>query len=243
MKLYAIGDLHLDGKQNKPMDVFGPLWQDHRERIFAAWHERVTESDAVLLPGDFCWAMQFRDAMDDLIAVSELPGLKLLIRGNHDYWWASPTKMREALPPRVRIIQNDASDIGPAVIAGTRGWLLRTSPEFGEKDDKIFRRELIRLEMSLEAALRLSRKDGAAKPIVLMLHYPPLAENGAETEFTELIRRYPVQRVVYGHLHGPSCRMAFEGEREGIRYELVSADRIGFAPRLIEDFPDPETEN
>ena len=239
MKLFAIGDLHLDGQQKKPMDVFGPVWQDHRERIFAAWRESVGGGDTVLLPGDFCWAMQFRDALPDLAAVAALPGQKLLIRGNHDYWWTSATKMREALPPSVGIIQNDACDIGPAVIAGTRGWLLRTAADFGESDEKIYRRELIRLELSLEAALRLSKKAaeaGEAKPIVLMLHYPPLAENGEATDVTRLIESYPVARVVYGHLHGASCRAAFEGGKNGVSYELVSADRLGFAPKLIQDF-------
>ena len=237
MKVFAIGDLHLDGNQNKPMDVFGGLWQDHAARIFDSWQSAVTDADCVLLPGDFCWAMQLGDALGDIAAVAELPGTKLLIRGNHDYWWASPTKIRALLPPSVKIIQNDAVDIGPCVVCGTRGWLLPGSSDFTASDRKIYDRELIRLEMSLLTASRFAvRENGENKPIVAMLHFPPLPENGEDTEISALLEKYRVSEAVYGHLHAQSCRNAFEGEKNGVVYTLVSADHLGFRPKLIAEF-------
>lgn len=234
MKVFALSDLHLDGKQNKPMDVFGDRWAGHAQRVFDNWRAVVTDEDCVLIAGDFCWAMMLRDAEDDLFAVSELPGQKLLIRGNHDYWWASPTKLRDMLPKNMRIIQNDAADMGPFVACGSRGWLLPGSAEFGQADEKIFARELIRLEMSLNAAVRLAGE--AKKPIIVMMHYPPVPENGADSAFSELIARYPVKTVIYGHLHAQSCKTAFEGEKNGVSYILTSADHLGFMPKLIDEF-------
>ena len=236
MKIFALSDLHLDGKQNKPMDVFAERWANHRERIFTRWSEIVSDGDCVLLPGDFCWAMKFDDAFDDLTAVSNLPGLKLLVRGNHDYWWASPTKMRDVLPKNMVIIQNDAFDIGPAVVCGTRGWLLPGSTEFHEQDRKIFDRELIRLEMSLKDAARRASLDGERKPIICMMHYPPLMKSGEDTGFTGLIEAYGACAAVYGHLHGPSCSGGFEGEKNGVEYHLCSSDYLGFEPKLIREF-------
>ena len=237
MKVFAIGDLHLSGGQNKPMDIFGERWADHAERIFSSWRERVSEEDCVLLPGDFCWAMQLDDALESIAEIAELPGKKVLTRGNHDYWWASPTKMRDRFPEGVKIIQNDALDMGAFIVCGTRGWSLPGSADFTEKDEKIYLRELMRLEMSLNAAMRLREREGAGdKPVIVMLHFPPLIENGSDTGFTEAIERFPVQMVVYGHLHAQSCKLGFEGEKNGICYHLCSADHIGFAPRLIAEY-------
>lgn len=237
MKIFAIGDLHLDAGQNKPMDVFGEKWQMHRERIFSSWRERVSDGDCVLIPGDFCWAMQFNDALKELDAVAELPGKKVLIRGNHDYWWGSLTKIRERVSKSISIIQNDAVDIGAAIVCGSRGWTLPASADFTQKDQKIFDRELLRLEMSLNAAMRLkSASANAEKPLIVMLHFPPIAEKGEGTGFTDIIERYPVKNVVYGHLHAQSCALAFEGELNGINYMLCSADHIGFAPKLIAEY-------
>lgn len=237
MKVFAIGDLHLSGGQDKPMDVFGERWANHAERIFSSWRELVSQEDCVLLPGDFCWAMQLDDAMLSVNEVAALPGTKILTRGNHDYWWSSPTKMRDRFPSCVKLIQNDALDMGRFIVCGTRGWNLPGSADFTEKDAKIYQRELMRLEMSLNAAMRLkAQEDRADKPITVMLHYPPLLENGADTGFTEVLERFPVKNAVYGHLHAQSCRLAFEGERNGINYRLCSADHIDFAPKLIEEY-------
>ena len=243
MKVFALGDLHLDGKQNKPMDVFGERWMNHRERIFGNWERLVSAEDCVLIPGDFCWAMQLADALDDLLSVSDLPGEKLIIRGNHDYWWASPTKMRELLPRNLRMLQNDAADMGPFICCGTRGWLLPGSTEFKQNDEKIYRRELLRLELSLNAAQRLAKRggdEGETKPIIAMLHYPPLPESGESTGFSELLERFGVSKTVYGHLHAQSCRTAFEGEKSGVEYTLVSADHLDFCPKLLAEFEPSE---
>lgn len=242
MKVFALSDLHLDGKQNKPMDVFGNWWTGHAQRVFDNWREAVNDRDCVLIAGDFCWAMLLRDAVDDLLSVSELPGQKLLIRGNHDYWWSSPTKMRDLLPPNMRIIQNDAVDMGPFVACGSRGWLLPGSPDFGRDDEKIFARELIRLEMSLTAARRLAGEGEAKKPIIVMMHYPPVPETGEDSAFSELISRFGAETVIYGHLHAQSCRSAFEGEKNGVRYILTSADHLDFMPKLIAEFTEDEPE-
>lgn len=236
MKVFALSDLHLDGKQNKPMDVFAERWTNHRERIFECWSRLVSDEDCVLLPGDFCWAMKLDDALDDLSAVAGLPGLKLLVRGNHDYWWASPTKMRDVLPKSMVIIQNDAFDIGPAVVCGTRGWLLPGSADFCEQDRKIFDRELIRLEMTLKDAARRASLGEEKKPILCMIHYPPLMKSGEDTEFTRLIEAFGVDTVVYGHLHGPSCFGAFEGVKNDVIYHLCSSDHLCFEPKLIREY-------
>ncbi|MBR0135736.1 MAG: metallophosphoesterase [Clostridia bacterium] len=237
MKIYAIADLHMDGGAGKPMDVFGANWAGHRGRIFGSWQKLVNEGDAVLIPGDISWAMHFCDALPDLNALSELPGVKVLLRGNHDYWWGSLSKMRAALPENVKLIQNDACDIGPAVIAGSRGWLLPTDPEFSTDDKKIYERELIRLELSLSAAKRAAGE----KPIIAMLHFPPAMRDARPTGFTELLEKYGAARCLYGHLHGSlAWDVGFRGELNGIQYELCSADSLGFIPKLIEEFPDEE---
>ncbi len=237
MRVFAIGDLHLSGGMDKPMDMFGENWVNHAERIFDAWRARVFHEDCVLLPGDFCWAMRFEDALETVEEVAQLPGTKVLSRGNHDYWWASPTKMRDRFPQSVKLIQNDALDMGGFIVCGTRGWNIPGSTDFTQNDEKIYNRELLRLEMSLNAAMRLKAQNGAEnKPLIVMLHYPPLFINGEDTGFTQVLERFPVSHVVYGHLHAQSCKLGFNGEKNGIRYHLCSSDGIGFAPKLIDDF-------
>ncbi len=229
MSIYAIGDLHLPGHAQKPMDVFGSHWDRHFETICRHWRELVQPEDVVLIPGDISWAMQLADAQDDLEAIGALPGHKLLLRGNHDYWWSSLTKIRAVLPAGMQVIQNDAVQIGAHVFCGTRGWMFPTAQQpLPAQDEKINQRELMRLEMSLNAACRLSQED-----ITVMLHFPPLFADGEGTGFTELIERYPVKRVVYGHLHGAGIKIAFEGERRGVMYYLTSCDARGFCPRCV----------
>ena len=236
MKLFAIADLHLDGGAGKPMDVFGPQWAGHCDRIFGLWRETVGEGDVVLIPGDISWAMRFGDALPDLNAISELPGKKVLLRGNHDYWWSSLTRMRAALPEGMALIQNDAVDIGPAVIAGSRGWSLPASADFTAEDRKIYEREAIRLNLSLAAAKRLS---GGVKPIIAMMHFPPMLRDGNPTAFTEALEKYGVSRCLYGHLHGSlAWEAGCRGEINGVFYELCSADSLGFKPKLICEFGD-----
>ena len=241
MKLFAIADLHMDGGAGKPMDVFGSHWADHCGRIFGLWRELVSGEDTVLIPGDISWAMHFCDALPDLFAISELPGNKVLLRGNHDYWWSSLTRMRAALPESIKLIQNDACDIGPAVIAGSRGWLLPESPDSSSDDKRIYERELIRLELSLTAAKRITEQNGAVKPVIAMLHFPPVLREGRGTGFTKLLEEYGVSRCLYGHLHGSQAwDVGFQGELNGIKYDLCSADSLGFIPKLIEKFEEDD---
>ena len=239
MRIFAIGDLHLPGGDVKPMDVFGPHWERHFERIAEDWRARVSQDDLVLIPGDISWAMQLKDAAEDLRRIAKLPGNTLILRGNHDYWWSSLTQLRACLPPNMHAVQNDAYDAGEAVICGTRGWTIPPSVFSGEaegasgeqdaddaQDEKIYRREALRLEMSLCAAAKLAN----GRPIVAMLHYPPLTPECLRTgtEFTRLLSAYGVSRCVYGHLHGQSVRRAFNGTYGGVRYDLVSCDALDF---------------
>lgn len=227
MKLFAIGDLHLSSALDKPMDVFGPAWDDHAGRISRAWRNSVGEEDVVLIPGDISWAMHLPEARADMEFIAALPGKKVIMRGNHDYWWASLAKVRAMLPENIYALQNDAVELGGVAIAGSRGWMCPGSSGFDpELDKKIYDREAIRLEMSLKCA-------GESRRIIAMLHYPPFNEKRNSSAFTDLFEKYGVEQVLYGHLHGKSCRNAFEGEREGIMYTLCSADHIGFAPKFI----------
>ncbi len=228
MRIFAVADLHLPGGTNKTMDVFGKQWEGHFDRIRASWGEQVSQDDAVLLPGDLSWAMQMRDALEDLDAVGRLPGKKIILRGNHDYWWSSVTRLRQALPENMFALQNDALRMGDDVFCGSRGW---THPDESGKEDaddrKIYERELIRLEMSLEAAKRLGGR------MIVMTHYPPLNEKHEHTPMSRLISSYGPTDVVYGHLHGAALKGAFNGTRDGIRYHCVSCDGTGFTVRLI----------
>ncbi len=240
MSLYAIGDLHLPGGEDKPMSVFGPRWENHMARISQAWRETVSPEDTVLIPGDISWAMKTEDALRDLQTIAELPGRKVLIRGNHDYWWNSISRLRAALPPGMTALQHDAADLGDCVVCGTRGWSIPTgeTPLMPE-DEKIYRRELIRLELALGAAERIA----AGRPVIAMLHYPPLYETERETEFTRLLEAAGVRLCVYGHLHGAGIRAGFNGTLNGIAYRLTSCDSLGFRPlKLALDGAEAEQE-
>ena len=230
MRIYAIGDLHLPGAQSKPMDVFGAHWEGHFEKIEQDWRSRVQPEDLVLVPGDLSWAMTLEEATPDLRRICALPGHKLLLRGNHDYWWSSLTRVRAMLPEGNWALQNDARMIGDAVFCGTRGWNVISETSTDAQNLKIYRREVMRLELSL--------KDAAAKaqgrPIVCMLHFPPFGEKKESSGFTELLESYGVHTCVYGHLHGEGIRAAFEGERGGVRYKLVSCDSLGFRLHEVE---------
>ncbi|MBN2361267.1 MAG: metallophosphoesterase [Deltaproteobacteria bacterium] len=231
MELFGISDLHLSLSGQKPMHIFGDNWQDHAVRMARAWDATVGDGDVVLCPGDLSWAMRLDEAQADLGWLGSRPGRKVLCRGNHDYWWSTISKVRAALPPNSVALQNDAVRCGEMVIAGSRLWSLPGSCEFGPDDDKIFKRELGRLELSLEAAAKLAQ---GGSPIIAAVHFPPATADGVATAYTELLERYGVRLCVYGHLHGaPAHRTAIEGEHRGVRYALVACDFIGFAPRRL----------
>lgn len=223
MSVFAISDLHLSAVDNKPMDVFGTHWENHFERVSADWNGRVKQDDIVLLPGDLSWAIQLEDALPDIMRVGALPGKKVLIRGNHDYWWSSISRVRDALPKDMYAIQNDALRLGDVTLCGTRGWILPCD-SWDKDDERIYLRELGRLQMSLDHAKRVADNGN----ILCMLHYPPLTEANKDTDVTKLIESYGIKHVIYGHLHGAALKGAFRGEHNGVMYCQASCDGTDF---------------
>lgn len=230
MSVYAIGDLHLAGSMDKTMDMFGEHWQGHWDRIQSDWKQRVKETDLVLLPGDISWAMRLEDAREDLMEIAALPGTKVMIRGNHDFWWSSLTKVRSVLAPNMIPLQNQAYSFGGFVVCGTRGWGCPSDGAFSAEDSKIYEREVGRLELSLKAGAKLA---GGAAEILVMMHFPPFNERREESGFVSLFKEYGVKTVLYGHLHGRSLPGAFEGVQNGVEYILVSCDYLGFKLKKI----------
>ena len=227
-RIFAISDLHLPGGDDKSMDLFGPHWQGHFDKIRADWLRQVQADDIVLIPGDISWAMRLEDALPDLAQISDLPGFKVMIKGNHDYWWNSLTRVKEKLPHKMLVLQNDAVLINGTLICGSRGWSQPGSPGTDAQDEKIYQRELLRLELSLKAA----RKLDPCTRLVALCHFPPCGIRGEDTPVTALMEQYGVSDVVYGHLHGQMCGAGFSGSLNGVRYYLVSCDCAGF--RLTE---------
>jgi predicted phosphohydrolase len=206
------------------MDIFGDRWVRHHEKIRNEWQQTVAADDWVLLPGDISWAMRLEEAKPDLEFLGELPGRKIIIRGNHDYWWSTISKVRKILPPGMHAIQNDSILIGDIAICGTRGWNCPGGHDFGEHDQQIYEREVSRLELSLQTA------DRRAKEKWVMLHYPPVNEKHQDSGFLETMRKHSVTVCIYGHLHGDGHRNALLGERDGIRFQLASSDYLNFKP-------------
>ncbi len=228
MAVFAISDLHLPARQ-KPMDVFGAHWANHFDKISEDWRARVRNEDIVLLPGDLTWAMHLEEAMEDVRRVGELPGKKLILRGNHDYWWSAIGRVRRALPENMFAIQNDAMLLDGVLFAGTRGWTI-PGADADPDDVRIYNRERLRLEMSMKAARRID----ANAPIVAMLHYPPLMESAKG--FSDILENYGVADCVYGHLHGASIAGAVRGLRGGVRYHQVSCDGLDFKLYLLKNY-------
>lgn len=231
MTVYAISDLHLPGGAKKPMDIFGAHWSGHFDKIRADWRARVADDDLVLIAGDISWAMRLQEAQADLNAIGALPGRKVLLRGNHDYWWSSISRVREALPEGMYALQNDALAIGDVVLCGTRGWLVPGSAQLDADDERIYLRELSRLTLSLqhaEALRQTMRGQGITPRTIAMLHYPPFGEHGGASDATRLLTQYGVDDAVYGHLHGPGLQGAFSGELEGVIYHQTSCDGLDF---------------
>ncbi|MFC4636870.1 metallophosphoesterase [Deinococcus hohokamensis] len=231
MRVFAIADLHLATVTPKPMTVFGPQWAGHPEAIYEHWRAAVRPQDLVLLPGDLSWAMRLPDAITDLSVVAALPGTKVLLRGNHDYWWPTASKLRAALPPGMLAVQNDALRVGRVVVCGSRGWLTPGHEGLNDEDERLLRREAERLGLSVQAAQRL-RQPGDA--LILMLHYPPASPPYPPNPLTQVIEVAAPDLVVYGHLHGvpPERAMRHVG---GIPAHLVAADGLRFRPKLLLD--------
>jgi len=229
MKVFAISDLHLSLSTPKPMDIFGLHWEDHWGKIRQDWLSRVTEEDLVIIGGDISWAMYLEDARADLGAVMELPGKKILLRGNHDYWWSSLNKIMAVLDDRTMILQNNALRVPGLVVAGTRGWSI-VSENADPQEVKIYHREAQRLALSLKAAQAL-RQEGDR--LLVQFHYPPFVDRGTPTLFTEQLDEADVDRVLFGHLHQVKPEDVPEGHVRGIEYSLVSCDYLGFSLKEI----------
>ena len=230
MALYVLGDLHLSLASDKPMDVFGSKWADHDRRLRENFAQ-LTNVDTTVLCGDLSWAMSLEEASEDLRFIDALPGRKIILKGNHDYWWATAAKMQTLFQrlgiSSIEILHNNCCLYGETALCGTRGWFFEEESG-GAHDRKIMNREIMRLEASLKAA--------GEREKLCFLHYPP--RYGAEyvcREITELLSAYGVRECYYGHLHGPGQKGAVQGWVEGIHYQLVSADYLGFIPRKIRD--------
>lgn len=231
MRVFAISDLHLPGGEAKPMDIFGLHWENHFEKIQADWQQKVAEDDLVLIAGDISWAMRLADAASDLEAIGALPGRKVILRGNHDYWWSSISRVRAALPEGMYAIQHDALTFGDVIICGTRGWISPDSAQATEDDTRIYQREAMRLSLSLAEAEKMRETllaQGKKPRIIAMLHYPPFGDKAQASEVTALLSEAGVDDAIYGHLHGPGLQGAFTGTLDGVRYHLTSCDGLGF---------------
>jgi len=228
LALFAIGDLHLSFALEKPMDIFGDQWENHTERVKKAWLEMIKDTDTVLIPGDVSWALTLEEACLDLEWLNALPGRKILVKGNHDYWWQSIGKLKDA-HPNLCFIQNSFSTFEDYAICGTRGWLCPNDTNFTKHDQKIYEREILRLELSLEQAA----KEKWAKRIIMM-HYPPTNEKHEVSGFIQLAEAYGVERVIYAHLHGKNYyRAGLQGLKNGVEYHLVSCDYLQCKPFRI----------
>ncbi len=225
MAIYTISDLHLSLGMDKPMNIFGDNWENHDKKIKANWTKKVKQNDLVLLPGDFSWAMYIEDAKKDFEYLNELPGTKLLLKGNHDYWWESLTKMRKFLEENnfknIDFIYNNSYIWEDKIIVGTRGW-----SEQEENAEKIIRRENLRLELSIEDGVQKFGKD---KEIIVCMHYPPFNKyEKLELNFIKTMKQYNVKTCIYGHIHGEATKEAKQGKIDGIQFIMASSDYTNF---------------
>ncbi|MFC3861083.1 metallophosphoesterase [Deinococcus antarcticus] len=234
MRVFAIADLHLSTVTPKPMTIFGPQWAGHPDAIWHEWRRVVRDQDIVLLPGDLSWAMRLPDALVDLRLLSELPGRKVLLRGNHDYWWPTAAKLRAALPADQHVIVNDALRMGNVVMAGSRGWMTPGHDSLSAEDERLLAREAERLKLSVQAA-RQFRQDG--DHFILMLHYPPATPPYPANPLMTVIQEAKPDMVIYGHLHGVPPERAMT-HVNGIPAHLVAADALRFRPKLLLDTGD-----
>ncbi|MBP1758781.1 MAG: serine/threonine protein phosphatase [Firmicutes bacterium] len=228
MALYAIGDTHLSLGGSKPMDVFGGAWKGYVEKLEEGFAP-VQPEDTVVLCGDLSWGMSLQESREDFALLSQLPGKKILLKGNHDYWWTTASKMerffREEGFDNLEILHNNSYVYGEYALCGTRGWFFEE--EMKGADQKVLNRELIRLETSLKAA--------GDRRILCFLHYPPCYQGYRCEPILQLLEQYGVERCYYGHLHGASHRLAIQGKQGAVDYRLISADYLNFKPEKIYD--------
>ena len=227
--IYVIGDLHIGFSVDKPMNIFGDKWEDHAAQIKQSWLNKVNNEDTVILPGDFSWGIDLNEAKADFAFLNQLPGKKILLKGNHDYWWTTVTKMNRFLEnndfKNISFLYNNSYFIENKVIVGTKGW---TTINFeAEENYKILKRELQRLEISIKDGIK---QFGDTKEMIAFIHYPPFykEEVNEEIDFIKLMKKYGIKKCYYGHLHGESHREAIEGIVDGIEFKLVSSDYLNF---------------
>ncbi len=225
MAIYTISDLHLSLGVGKPMNIFGDNWENHEKKVKDNWLKKVKEEDLVILPGDFSWAMYLEEAKKDFEYLNELPGTKYLLKGNHDYWWETLTKMKKFLQENnfknIEFLYNNSYIWENKIIVGTRGW-----SEQEEKAEKIIRRENLRLELSLKDGIQKFGKD---KEIIVCMHYPPFnSYENLELNFIKTMEKYNVKTCIYGHIHGEASKDAIQGEINGINYIMASSDYTNF---------------
>ena len=234
MSVYVIADLHLSFQQNKPMDIFGSNWENHPEKIRKSWLENVKQEDTVILPGDFSWATYIQDTKLDFQYLNELPGRKILLKGNHDYWWTTLSKMNEFIQTNnfsnIEFLYNNSYLVEDKIIVGTRGWAFQDN----EESRKMINRENERLKLSFKHAIE---NYGNEREIIVFMHYPPIVSEellgGKYLEFYKTMKQYNVKECYYGHLHGNSHKDAIEGEVGGINFHLISADYLNFILKRI----------
>lgn len=223
MALYAIGDLHFGMAVDKPMDIFGDEWIEHRENIIESWRASAGDEDTVIIAGDTSWAINMEEAIHDLEDISLLPGRKIIIKGNHDYWWTTLSKLNR-LFEGMTFIQNSFAAYEDYAVCGSRGWLCPNDYYFTASDEKIYNREINRLRIALEGA-----RAAGYKKLIVATHYPPTNDRQDESGFTRLYEEFKVEKVVYGHLHGREAfKGALQGERNGVEYIFTACDYTGF---------------
>ncbi|MDD6090101.1 MAG: metallophosphoesterase [Candidatus Limivicinus sp.] len=224
MALYTIGDTHLSLSRDKPMDIFGEKWKDHAEKLKSGF-SAVGQDDLTVICGDLSWGMGIEETKEDFLFIDALPGRKIILKGNHDYWWSTATKTRKFFEQNgistIDILYNNCFDYGDYAICGTRGWFYEEE-KGNEHDAKIMHREIMRLETSLNAA-------GDRKKLVF-LHYPPVFQSYRCEEILQLLKKHEVRLCCYGHIHGKGCNFAFNGWMDGTEFRLVSADFVDFTP-------------
>ena len=230
MRVFAIGDLHLEGGTGKTMDRFGENWIGHDRKIFEAWDRTGCAEDLLILAGDITWAAKLEAAIPDLERIGRMKGRKIMIKGNHDYWWETKSKLSRALPASIEPLQSDAVVIDGVAIAGTRGWTCPGGEDFTEQDRRVYQREAGRLRLALE---RLTARKADYEHLIVALHYPPTNSQKEPSDFTKLIDEFKADACVYGHLHGEWTQTGLTGKQGSAIYYLVSADFVNFAPARI----------
>ena len=223
MNVYSISDLHLDINNTKPMDIFCPVWHNYLDKIVDSWNSLVQDVDVVMLAGDYSWAMKLDEVVPDFDFLKNLKGTKILIRGNHDYWWSSVSRVREKLPSNTYALQNDAIKIGEYIFCGNRGWQIPEGKYDTEENQKLYNRELVRLELSMKSAKKLQTNN---EKIIYITHYPPFNNKIEPSLYTKMLEEYGVSYVVFGHLHGYVNPKMLYNEINGIKYFLTSCDAV-----------------